>query len=234
MKTLNHITLVALTALFITACGSASSTGDNNEPSDTDTPSAGSGTENVGAAIGSIFGGDEASASLSRKNRILARLADLFVREAMAAKRQMTSACDQLDGPPDDVVVGATVEPGTYGMTGNSVDLEASDGCDQGGEYATFDVASHSLECVDGDGAASAVTMVDSAGVWRENASTNQTEIYGTFNIEVDGETYSDIQCSLTITHPAGEGGGEFGGDCEDGDGQVIEQASETTCTDNS
>jgi len=228
MKTVNQITLVALTALWLAACGSASSTSDN------DTPSTGTGSENVGAAIGSIFGGEEGTASLSRKQRVLARLADLFVRKAMAARQGMQSACDSLGDSPDGVSTGASVEAGTYGLTSDSVAIEVTDGCDQGGEYASFEVSSHAMDCVDGDGAETTVTMVNSSGVWRENSSSNQTEIYGTFNVEVDGETFSDIRCSLTITHGENGGGGEFGGDCEDGDGQVIEQASETTCTDNS
>ena len=74
--------------------------------------------------------------------------------------------------------------------------------------------------------------MVDSSGVWRENVTTNQTEIYGTFNIQAGGETASDIRCSLVIDHDEGGGSGEFSGDCADADGNAIDQSTDLTCTD--
>lgn len=227
MRHVKTAVLGAIVALVLGACGGASS--DNS----TDASDA-SGAENVGAAVGSIFGGETDMASLEKKHLILSRVSNLFFRQAVAQMESPT-ACEVVesgDGPPEDVSTSLSITAGTYGMTGATVELEASDGCDQGGEYAGFTLESHSLDCVDGDGTETTVTMVDSQGVWRENLDTSTTEIYGTFSVQVEGETFSAIRCSLTITH-GDEGEGEFGGDCEDSEGAVLEQASETTCTQN-
>ncbi|MBI2340070.1 MAG: hypothetical protein HYU99_06890 [Deltaproteobacteria bacterium] len=228
MRHVKTAVLGAIVAFILGACGGATS------DSATDASGDESGAENVGAAVGSIFGGEESLAALQKKERVLSRLVDLFVREAKAQAGQPT-ACEVIanEDDPDDVETSLSIEAGTYGMTGATVTLTAADGCDQGGEYASFSLESHSLDCEDGDGNESTLTMLDSSGVWRENVDTNVTEIYGTFSVEVEGETFSDIQCSLTITH-GDEGDGEFGGDCEDSEGSVIEQAGETTCTDHS
>lgn len=186
----------------------------------------------IGAAVQAVFGGDDQASRLSERNLLLARLADFFMRRANAQDGP-TSACDMLDEPPDPVSVGASIEPGTYGAPSNPITLGATDDCEDGGEYATFTVSSHSLDCVDGEGTTSTLTMVDSSGVWRENQSANRTEIYGTFNMQLGGETANDIRCSLIIQHAEQEGGGEFSGVCEDADGNAIDQTTDLTCTDN-
>lgn len=220
---------MSLVALFLSlgfsACGSSTSEGEQ--------ASLPASQENVGAAIGSIFGGSGETANLTKKSAVPYRLVSLLVRQARA-QMESFSACDMLDTmPEDDVVVSGTIAAGTYGRTpDDTVTLTEDEDCDSGGEYASFVVTSHSMTCTNGEtGDETTMTMDSGAGVWRENQETNATEIYGTFNISSGEDSVTDLLCSFTISHDQ-EGGGVFSGGCVDAEGVEVEQSEDVTCTD--
>ncbi|MDO8518850.1 MAG: hypothetical protein Q7T11_01650 [Deltaproteobacteria bacterium] len=220
MKTMKQ-TMLAAAILALGACGSATTSTPTDAPD-----------ENVGAAVGSLFGGSGESAAL--KKATLDRLAAILIREARA-QMERQSACESLesgDGDGAAIVVTGTISAGAYGMPDNEVEVTVSDGCDEGGEYASFVVTSHAFTCTDAEsGETSSVTMDTGSGVWRENLDTLETEIYGSFDIS-SGDTLSeDIRCSFIISHEE-EGDGVFGGDCVDSENNAVEQASDVTCTD--
>ncbi|MBI4411196.1 MAG: hypothetical protein HY541_01780 [Deltaproteobacteria bacterium] len=218
-------TFVLLFLLFVTACG-----GDNSATGATETGNS------IGAALTSIFGGENESAGLTSRRLFLARLTDLFTRKATAQEERQT-ACEVIadETAPSDVETSLSIEAGTYGAPSNPITVSADDDCEDGGEYASFNVVSHPLDCVNGAGETSTLLMVNSSGIWRENTVTNNTEIYGTFNIQLGDETAENIRCSLLIEHDENDEPGDtgtFSGVCEDENGNAVEQSSDLTCTD--
>lgn len=186
----------------------------------TDTGNAGE--AKLAAAVGLLFSGDEEAASL---------LARATRAQSDGDSMDSQSACETVENgedAPSGVDMTLSVVAGTYGMTGSSVTLSESDGCDQGGEYAGFNVTSHDLSCSDGDGNQTTLTMQESSGVFRENLELSRTEIYGTFSLTDGTNAATGIRCSLTIDRNQ-----RFGGGCEDASGIEIEQDSNTTCVDN-
>ncbi|MBI2340071.1 MAG: hypothetical protein HYU99_06895 [Deltaproteobacteria bacterium] len=217
-------TIILLFLLFVTACGGDSATGATETGN------------SVGAALTSIFGGEEESAGLTSHGLLLARLTDLFTRKASAQEERQT-ACEVIAGEtaPSDVETSLSIEAGTYGAPSNSITVSADDDCEDGGEYASFNVASHPLDCTNGAGETMTLLMVNSSGIWRENIDTNNTEIYGTFNMQLGDETAENIRCSLLIEHDEDDEPGDtgtFSGSCEDENGNAVEQSSDLTCTD--
>lgn len=186
----------------------------------------------LGAVITSLFSDEGQNASLQIAMRI--RQVSNRTKDSEESGRETT--CEVIansDDAVDDVGASGVVTAGTYGTSSHSVTVASADGCDEGGEYASFHVTSHELECADLGGNAIVVTMTDSTGVWRENLETLQTEIYGTFTITSASGTASGVQCYLTIDHSSEEAEGLFDGECEDEIGQMIEQSSSFVCQDN-
>lgn len=188
----------------------------------------------VGAAVASLFGTDEDSAALERKVSFPSRLAALLIREARAQMNGQRSACDVRSGDASGIEMGQTVEPGTYGVSdspGDFVILTTANGCDQGGDYATFQVLSHSMICTTSEGAVSTVTMTDSTGVFRETGTAS--DIYGIFNISAGDGAAVAVSCHFTITHSDMSRDSNFSvAVCVDASGTSVEQTGDTTCMD--
>lgn len=195
--------------------------------------SASTAQDTVGAAVGSLFQGESQSASLKRS--IPGKLLAFLISEAHAQAAR-TTACESLaeEETPSDIETTAGIEAGDYGTVGHSISVTSADGCSEGGEYASFNVGSHELDCSLPEGESATVTMTDSSGVWRENLDTLQTEIYGTFTITMGSETVSNVRCYLTIDHSSEDSEGLFGGECESEAGDAFQPSDEVSCSDNS
>lgn len=213
-----------LTPFILGACSSGTGGGTSTGSS--------SANGTVGAAVGSIFASEGDNASLQSRRSLPLRLVALLVEEAHADGEGPTSACDIASSSegPDDVSTSATVTAGSYGVTGDEVTVTAADGCDQGGDYASFTVASHTMDCTN-DGEEMTMTMTDSTGVFREDTDENATKIYGSFNVAVGDGDAESVECSFTILHGSG-GAGSFTGSCEDSEGEPIEQSDDASCSD--
>lgn len=212
--------LIISLALSLGACG-----GNGDE-----TPTATSGGENIGAAVGSLFGSEE-QASLTIKRSIPYRLVTLMVREAVAQETGPQtgpmSACDAI-GNEEGIAMSRSVEAGTYGIEGsegNFVTLAAADGCDQDGDYMSWTVSSHSMTCTDGSGTSTTVTMTDSSGVFAETSAGS--DIYGTFNVSAGDDGATGVACHLVISEST-----FTTAVCVDTAGNSVSQDADTSCTD--
>lgn len=146
----------------------------------------------------------------------------------------MTGICDTLDTNPTGITKSASVTPGSYGTTENSVSLTAENGCDNGGDYASFTLSTHDFSCSTST-ASFTLTMTNSSGVTTQNIELNQNIIYGSFNLSTDGgTTNSAYNCYIVITvqdtseNPSASE--TFTGQCEDSDGNTVDQSSDITC----
>lgn len=220
MKMRTLMPLLAIIALALPGCGGSTLTGGTETGN----------TDKLAAAVTSLFGGNGSEAQLKRV-RIPQKLLAMLVREAQAQSGPPTSACDENNSSPGDITMSTTIAAGTYGLSSNEVTVTAADGCAEGGQYMAFTVASHTMNCEDGSGTTTSLTMEESTGIWRINPTTSKTEIFGTFNITSGSSTASGVRCSFTIDNSSGTDG-EFSGDCEDASGNALSQATDTTCTD--
>ena len=234
MKNVKLGILSALLALLLGACGSGSTnTNDdstNGNTSTSDTSSVGAAQENVGAAVGSLFG-NKNQASLSRS--IPYRLVSLMIREANAATAELPfSVCGIIDQAPKDVGASNSVTAGTYGIANNAADfvsLTEKDGCDQGGNYASFHIASHSMTCTNGGNKAT-MTMKESTGVW--TISETSTQIFGNFTVSNEKGTDSGMSCHITVPISGNGPSNNFTAVCSDSAGNSFKPATDVTCTD--
>lgn len=252
----NNVFLLAVVAVFsFGACSTTSSTSSSS------TTTSDNGSDAVGAAMGSVFGGTDSSAALNKKVTLPAKVVELFIRKAIAEEEEsdFPTTCESLsESPGSGVTVDDEIAAGTYGASSSAVTVTADEDCeslpDSVDAYASFIVASHDMTCVDGDGNSSTVSMTDASGIWRQRTEDEGTTIYGTFSMQVGDATASGIKCSLTITgggdsgehseeeegeeghseeeESEGSSGGTFSGDCEDSSGAAVSQESSLTCTD--
>ena len=222
------LSVLAASLLAFSSCGSSSSGGS----------SSGDGSASVGAAIGAVFS-SSSSSGLLEKRSLPSRIAELFIKRAIAqSEGEFPTTCESVgdDNGAEGVTTSSSITAGTYGASSNPVTVTADQDCESAPDdtesYASFVVSSHDLSCTDGDGNTASLTMSDASGIWRQMDETTGTAIYGTFSVTAGGETFTGIQCSLTITGGDETGGGTFDGDCEDSDGNAVTQDSEMTCTD--
>ena len=220
MRLLKNILLGSL-LLSLVQCGGGTTGGtETGNPQST-----------IGAAIGALFGSRNKSA-LRVQPTLPTRLVQLLIQTAEAASQNHT-ACDPVTDNPSGVTTSNTITAGSYGISTNSITVTAANGCDQGGEFASFTISSHTLACTDSKGNSSSVTMTKSTGVFRENATLNATQIYGNFNLASGSSSSTRVACSFVITNPQqGHGTGQFSGSCEDSQGNPITQTTDTTCSD--
>lgn len=227
----------ALLALSLGACTGATDPSNVTSTSE----SAGVPQEKVGAAVGSLFGGQGQQAGLIKT--IPSRLVSLMIGEARA--QEVLSSCSVPDRVPADVRMSTAVKAGTYGVPGSktdSVTLTEADGCDhkdQGGKYLGFDIADkHAMTCTRAsDGVKSAVVMTDSHGVFTQDldATSPATQIYGTFSVSTDQGAGSGVSCHISIRHTPGtasDAKGEFSAVCTDDSGNAVAQTANETCQD--
>ncbi|MDO8518851.1 MAG: hypothetical protein Q7T11_01655 [Deltaproteobacteria bacterium] len=218
MKPSKNIFLLCL--LLLPVCGGSGGTETGNTEVD-----------EIAAAMDAVFSGDSETSSLKSHAKMLAAL---LVREAKAQAESRT-ACDSLNsvGRNDpEIVVTGTITAGAYGVPSNQAEVEVSDGCDEGGLYASFVVTSHSFICTGSEGETT-VTMDSGEGIWREDEVTG-TDIFGTFNMTTASGSITGIRCTLTISRTEEGSAGEIAGDCVDSDDQVLEQSTDSSCRDDS
>jgi hypothetical protein len=144
MRKIQGVVFAAALSLMFGACGGAGTAAVR-----------GASGENVGAALTSIFSSQDQGA-LMMKQSIPYQLVSLMVSEAKATTIAAGPTSCDVSNTPSDVVMDLAVASGIYGVptTGsdtcdvadeNCVTLTESDGCESGGTYAAFTVATHEM-----------------------------------------------------------------------------------------
>lgn len=242
----NKTSTVALFTFFLifAACGDNSvGTGISNPPTSTTTKSA-------AAAISSLFTQNDSEASVSASLVTLRKLNQTqdgnpqgCPDDDPACTCQSGGANSEDNGGPENVSTLLYGDAGTFGSVNFLVTLAESEYCeledgtensgngpDDNGRFASFTlIGSVDVNC---SGDNSTITMkTSSSGVWRNtvadgSAEAHQPEVYGNFIFDVDG---TDVAVNCTIYMDGNEQ--IIFSDCNDENGDTIEQEAEESCS---
>lgn len=215
MQIKNSFLGLGLTALLLSGCGAASTSGTNAA---TDT----SNTDAAAAVVAQLFSSG-AGANLAKA--------------ASGEGQDLGDTCAFVAAdlePSASVQVSGYRAVGAYGSANALLNVEADDFCTQpdgtsnsgegpdgGGKLAAFELVGQ----VTGDCNGTTVLMQSgSVGVWR-NTDSYEPQIWGTFNFAVDGESLT-LDCTLYL-----QGNGQVAyADCTDQNGTTVVQDSSAQC----
>lgn len=222
LRRFTFLTILFLLASFIQlSCGTSTTneggTGISNPPS---VPTS---SEAVGVAISALLNISDTTNSL---------VANLSKRNLTLDGEGDASCNFNFANSPENVVTSTGVIPGIYGTAEESVTLADEDGCNNGGTYLSAVINEHSLSCSATESSFT-LTLSSTSSVYTRSNSENEIDLYGTFTIsDSDANSYI-LNCHFVFAvDPATLQTTSSQGQCDDEDGNAIDQTTDYTCVD--
>lgn len=206
---------------FLPACGSnEGGTGISNPPEAPTTSVA------IASAVSALLNSGGTSDSIAAS--VLKKQLALNAEE----ETNNTSCNFNFANSPEDVVTSTDITPGTYGTVEESVTLDSDDACSNGGSYLSSTINEHDLSC-SSDASSFTLTLSSTSNVYTRSSGVNQIDLYGTFTV-LDSDTNSyGLDCHFVFAlDPTTNFTTGSQGQCDDENGNTIEQTTDYNCVD--